>query len=59
MLNGRQDYLVPETAPKAMIASIGTPEADKNLIFYDSGHWPLPRNQMIKETLFWLDKYQD
>jgi len=59
MLNGRQDYLVPETAPKAMIASIGTPEEDKNLIFYDSGHWPLPRNQMIKETLFWLDKYQD
>ena len=57
MLNGQQDYLVPPAAPNAMYASIGTPEEDKRLVFYDSGHWPLPRNQMIKETLAWLDKY--
>lgn len=59
MLNGKQDYLVPETSPKSMYAAIGTPEDDKKLIFYDSGHWPLPRNQMIKETLSWLEKYSD
>jgi pimeloyl-ACP methyl ester carboxylesterase len=59
MLNGRQDYLVPESAPQSMFSFIGTPEKDKRLVFYDSGHWPLPRNQMIKETLSWLDRYED
>ena len=34
-------------------------EEDKKLIFYDSGHWPLPRNQMIRETLSWLEKYKN
>ena len=57
MLNGKQDYLVPEAAPKAMYAFLGTPEKDKRLVFYNSGHWPLPRNQMIKETISWIDKY--
>ncbi len=57
MLNGEQDYLVPPSAPRAMYSLIGTPEDDKRLVFYDSGHWPLPRNQMIKETLAWMDKY--
>ena len=59
MLNGKQDYLVPESAPKSMYAALGTPEEDKKLIFYDSGHWPLPRNQMIRETLSWLEKYKN
>jgi formylglycine-generating enzyme required for sulfatase activity/predicted esterase len=59
MLNGRQDYLVPETAPKSMFNFVGTAEEDKRLVFYDSGHWPLPRNQMIKETLSWLDRYEN
>ncbi len=59
MLNGEQDYLVPATAPKAMYAALGTPEEDKKLIFYESGHWPLPRNQMIKETLKWFENYRD
>ena len=38
-------------------ASTGTPAKDKKIIFYDSGHWPLPRNQMIKESLDFIDKY--
>jgi len=59
MLNGEQDYLVPPSAPKAMYTYLGTPEEDKKLIFYESGHWPLPRNQMIKETLKWFEEYQD
>ena len=58
-LNGNQDYLVPPLAPKLMYDQIGTPEEDKRLVFYDSGHWPLPRNQMIKETLSWIDKYSE
>ena len=59
MLNGEQDYLVPSSAPKAMYAALGTPKEDKKLIFYESGHWPLPRNQMIKETLKWFEDYRD
>ena len=59
MLNGEQDYLVPPSAPKAMYTYFGTPEEDKKLIFYESGHWPLPRNQMIKEPLKWFEEYQD
>ena len=58
-LNGNQDYLVPPLAPKLMYDQIGTPEEDKRLVFYDSGHWPLPRNQMIKETLAWINKYSE
>ena len=31
---------------------------DKKYVLYKAGHWPLPRNQMITETLTWLDKYE-
>ena len=57
MLNGEQDYLVPKIMAEGFYNSLGTAPEDKKLVFYDSGHWPLPRNQMIKETLTWLDKY--
>ena len=58
MLNGEQDYLVPKSSAMFFYGSTGTPENDKKIIFYDSGHWPLPRNQMIKETLSFIDKYK-
>ena len=57
MLNGEQDYIVPVLMAQSMYNFLGTPEEDKRLIFYPSGHWPLPRNQMINESLIWLDKY--
>jgi len=57
MLNGKQDYIVPEAMALAMYNFLGTPEKDKRLVLYTSGHWPLPRNQMINESLAWLDKY--
>ena len=56
MLNGEQDYLVPKSAANFFYQFTGTPAEDKKIIFYDSGHWPLPRNQMIKETLSFIDK---
>ena len=59
MLNGEQDYLVPKSAANFFFQSTGTPDEDKNIIFYDSGHWPLPRNQMIKETLNFIDRYTE
>ena len=57
MLNGEQDYLVPKLAAMTFFNSTGTLEEDKKIIFYDSGHWPLPRNQMIKESLDYIKKY--
>ena len=56
MLNGEQDYLVPKSAANFFYQFTGTPTKDKKIVFYDSGHWPLPRNQMIKETLSFIDK---
>ena len=59
MLNGEQDYLVPKSAANFFYQSTGTQAEDKKIVFYDSGHWPLPRNQMIKETLSFIDKFSD
>ncbi|MCH7960419.1 MAG: protein kinase [Candidatus Hydrogenedentes bacterium] len=59
MLNGRYDYLNPyETNVKVLFDAIGTSIEDKKLVPYDAGHVPLPRNQVIKEMIDWLDKYQ-
>ena len=57
MLNGEQDYIIPKTRVEKFFNDLGTPIEDKKLIFFNSGHWPLPRNQMIKETLGWIEKY--
>lgn len=57
MLNGRYDYVFPlETSQKPMFGFLGTPAEHKRHLVYDSEH-NLPRNEMIKETLSWLDKY--
>ena len=57
MLNGNQDYLIPRAMVERFFNDLGASPDDKKLVFYDSGHWPLPRNQMIKETLGWIEKY--
>lgn len=55
MLNGRLDYFVPmETSQKPMFLSLGT--THKRQMIYDSSHL-VPRSELIKETLAWLDKY--
>jgi len=35
---------------------LATPSKDKRLALFDAGHLP-DRNDIIKETLDWLDKY--
>jgi hypothetical protein len=35
---------------------LGTPVPDKQQKVYDTDHIP-PRNEFIKETLAWLDRY--
>ena len=57
MLNGRYDSTYGlEEGIKPMFELLGTPAADKRLIVYDTDHIP-PRNEYVKETLAWLDKY--
>lgn len=57
MLNGRYDTTFPfETSVKPMFDLLGTPAAHKKLVAYDTDHF-IPRNELIKETLAWLDRY--
>jgi dienelactone hydrolase len=57
MLNGKYDTILPlETESKPMFDLLGTPAPDKQQKLYDTDHIP-PRNEIIKETLAWLDRY--
>lgn len=57
MINGRYDFIFPvKTSQQPMFRSLGTPEKDKRYALFDSGHVP-PRNDIIRETLNWLDHY--
>jgi len=57
MLNGRFDFFCPvETSQEPMFRLLGTPSQDKRRVVYETGH-NIPRNEMIKESLDWLDRY--
>ena len=57
MLNGKYDSIFPyETSIKPMFDLLGTPDEHKELKLYQTDHIP-PRNELIKETLAWLDRY--
>ena len=57
MLNGKYDMIFPyETSAKPMFDLLGTPKGQKVLKVYDTDH-NIPRNELIKETLAWLDRY--
>jgi eukaryotic-like serine/threonine-protein kinase len=57
MLNGEYDNYFPvETAQKPLFRLLGTPQNDKKMIVYPSGHL-VPRVEFMKETLAWLDEY--
>ena len=57
MLNGRYDFLFPfETSQIPMYRFLGTPEEHKVHKVYETAHF-VPRNEEIKETLNWLDRY--
>lgn len=58
ILNGRYDPIRPHQFLLApLLQLLGTPAADKKGVLYDSGHWPLPRYQMMQDTTDWLDRY--
>ena len=57
MLNGRYDMFFPlEAAQKPMFRLLGTPQDQKKMLIYDSGHL-VPATEFIKETLAWFDTY--
>jgi len=57
LLNGRYDHFFPvETSQRPFVTLLGTPEADKRWVVYETGHAP-PRKEVIRESLDWLDKY--
>ena len=57
MLNGRYDFYFPlETSQKPFFDLLGTPPEQKKMFIYDRGH-DVPRTELIKETLNWLDRY--
>ena len=57
MLNGRYDNFCPvETCQLPMFRLLGVPKEHKRLIQFETGH-AIPRNELIKETLNWLDRY--
>jgi eukaryotic-like serine/threonine-protein kinase len=58
MINGEYDYYFPlEASQNPMFNVLGTPKKDKRHAVFDAGHMP-PHDEMIKETLDWLDRYQ-
>ena len=57
ILNGELDFFFPaETSQRPMYELLGTPVADKKRLVFPGGH-SVPRTEMIKESLQWLDRY--
>ena len=58
MLNGKFDHFFPlETSQIPMFKLLGTPEKDKKHYVYETGHY-VPRDELIKLHLEWLEKYE-
>jgi formylglycine-generating enzyme required for sulfatase activity/dienelactone hydrolase len=57
MLNGRYDHYFPvESSQMPFFRTLGTPAAHKRQVIAEGGHF-VPRNEIIAETLAWLDRY--
>jgi len=57
LLNGRYDFVFPfEISAKPLFDLLGTSAKDKVQKVYDSDHF-IPQNELVKETLAWLDRY--
>ena len=55
---GRFDFVFPlETSIRPMFRLLGAPEKDKRLLLLDGGHVPPNRQNEIRETLDWFDRY--
>ncbi len=58
MINGRFDYIFPlATSQRPYFELVRTPPEHKRHAVFDAGHGDIPRNEVIRETLDWLDRY--
>ncbi|MFX3658209.1 MAG: alpha/beta hydrolase family protein [bacterium] len=58
IINGRYDPIRPyRYVLEPLLALLATPAADKRGVLLDAAHWPLPRHQVMRETLHWLDRH--
>ena len=57
MLNGRFDYLLPDREfAGAAVRAPRHPAEHKRRVVYEASH-TIPRNEMIKEVVNWMEKY--
>ncbi|MEX2283823.1 MAG: hypothetical protein WEE89_15165, partial [Gemmatimonadota bacterium] len=57
MLNGRYDHFFPvETSQQPLFNLLGTSTENKRHVIFEGGHM-VPRPDVIRETLSWLDRY--
>lgn len=58
MQNGRYDFLLPiETSVKPLLRLFGTPDKDKELKVYETGHSVWLTNELFRDEVAFLDKY--
>ncbi|MGI9628671.1 MAG: protein kinase domain-containing protein [Longimicrobiales bacterium] len=57
MMGGENDFHLPPAWQQAMFDSFGTPPEDKRIRIFESGHWPLPMNEVIRETVDFLERH--
>lgn len=58
LAGGRYDPIRPhEFVMEPLLELLATPDDSKRLVLYESGHWPLPRGQMVRDSVAWLDRY--
>ena len=57
VLNGRFDYFAPTAmSQEPFFKLLGTPAEHKRRVVYETSH-TIPRNELIKEVVDWMDKY--
>jgi hypothetical protein len=57
VLNGRFDYFFPTaSSQQPLFELLGTPAVHKRRVVYEASH-NIPRNEMIKEVVNWMEKY--
>jgi dienelactone hydrolase len=57
-LGGRHDFAQVARLQEELFRAFGTPAEHKRLVIYENaGHWPLPMNEVVRETVDWLDRY--
>jgi cephalosporin-C deacetylase-like acetyl esterase len=57
MLNGHYDFFFPvDSSQEPFYRLLGSAKDQKKHVLYETGH-NVPRNELIKETLNWLDRY--